>query len=423
MKGLMRTSKGLCFGALIFLSLSPIWGTEYVLKDSIILIDGHTNKSAVRNYLGLYNGEVLDSSDALAKYLEEKGSLLQNLRVIKGYTLDYTVQEIPEGPDWVFILITITDGWTFYPVPMYMYNSSAGHTFLGVIYDTNIFGTLSAFKFKTLLNRQQFLLEVEAEKIRIAGLLWRTAAGYEYLEQAKESETGTDLHFNTKMINFGLGADVPFGKGFYYSFFPFFEYRFDYQFDTGEPDASLRPPGATVGYEHAVGLDLVSWHVNFRKGLKGDITHTVSFSPEASQWVNKLEPGVSGFTFYGPLGVSGRLSGFYWSGLERTGAGEELRGIIDNTLWGNIGAYLNGDLAFRLFEIENIVEFQPKLFVDIGFVKPKTVELSGGCFEYTAGLEGLLFPLFAPGMLIRVGYGFNLRDGTGEFFFDFEEFY
>lgn len=419
-----QNGKVLFFYFILFiLAPSQVRGEQFVIQQPVISVDGHTSENALRNYLGLRGGETFDSETALHEYLEEKERLLRNLRVIKKYSFDYTVQEVAAGGSLVFIAVSITDGWTFYPVPMYKYNSSAGHTFLGILYDTNIFGTLSSFKLSCELNRQMFRVETFAEDIRIGRVPWRFTGRYEYLEQAKEQEDEAEVRFNTKTLSAGIGAALPFFECLYYSFFPSFEYRFDYRFETGTPDTSLKPEGATLSYEHAAGADTVDWTVNFREGFFGELKHIVSYTPITGRWVNKLEPSVSGFAAAGPVGFSGRLSGFYWNGLERTGAGEELRGVIDNTLWGDAGAYLNTDIALRLFTIKKVMEFQPGIFFDAGFVKPFETVLTPECFEYTAGLGVLLFPLFSPGMLIRFAYGFNLKNGGGEFVFDFEGFY
>ncbi len=419
-----QNGKVLLFSSfLLVIALPGAWGEQFILQQAVISVIGHTNENAVRRYLDLRSGETFDSEASLHEYLREKERLLRNLRVIKDYSFDYTVQEVAAGGRLVFIAVTITDGWTFYPVPMYKYNSSAGHTFLGVIYDTNIFGTLSSFKARCELNRQMFRVETFAEDIRIGRVPWKVAGRYEYLEQAKEQGDEAEVRFNTKTLAAGIGASLPFFEYLYYSFFPSFEYRFDYRIEAGIPGESLKPQGATLTYEHAVGVNTVDWTVNFRKGILGELMHGVSYTPVTGRWVNKLQPSVSGFAAAGPVGFSGRLSGFYWNGLERTGAGEELRGVIDNTLWGDAGGYLNADIAVRLFTIKKVVEFQPGIFFDTGFVKPFYAALSPECIEYTTGFSVLLFPLFSPGMLIRLAYGFDLKNGGGEFIFDFEGFY
>ena len=39
--------------------------------------------------------------------------------------------------------ISVKDSWTIYPLPFYNYNSNTGHSFGGIIYFYNFFGTLT----------------------------------------------------------------------------------------------------------------------------------------------------------------------------------------------------------------------------------------------------------------------------------------
>lgn len=110
--------------------------------------------------------------------------------------------------------------------------------------------------------------------------------------------------------------------------------------------------------------------------------------------------------------------------MERTGAGKELRGVIDNSLWGDRGVYGNADIAMRLVTIGKAFEIQVKTFTDLGFVLPKDEVFTLDAVQTTAGFGILAYPLVAPGMAINFACGFNLTNpGEIEVVFNFQEFY
>ncbi len=413
---------------LLWTNARELNGQSFVIEEIQFEISGSTKAGIVRNYLQIEEEMRFPSKENFLLFLAEKEQMLENARVFRSSAIHYTLYDSAAEQEDEEIAVTLTviiqDGWTFYPIPIYTYNSSVGHTFLGVVFDTNFFGTMSSIKLRTLYNRETLAIDLTAEKIRVFHVPWRIIGGYEYLEQLKLKNNETSLHFDTKTIWFGIGAEIPLITPFHYSFFPSIETRFDYHIHEGTPDQSFEPEGITLLYEHYAGFDTINWQRNFRRGLSGKVQHSIGYAPNTHMVTNRFSPEFIAHIHLDPFGMSTRMTGFYWIGVERTGAGEELRGIIDNSIWGDFGAYWNIDIGLRIISIKKVLDIHVNGFFDLGIVKPADTEITVEKSEYTAGLGLVVYPNLAPGTVIRFYYGFDLkRAGNGEFIFTFEEFY
>jgi hypothetical protein len=417
---------------LVVLLLLPgygaLWGDAVVIDSVEISITGHTREQAVRTYLDIGAGSKFKNREELEAFIEQKEQELKNARVFRESSIKYTVVEEPEEETEtitrIALTVSILDGWTFYPIPLYQYSSSYGHMFMGVVYDTNLFGSMVTGMFVLRYNRELFSTSLVLNKIRLFGIPWNTIFRYEYVEQIKQEDGTVTFHYDRKSINFGIGAAPPITGDLYYDFLPSIEYRFDYHLRSGEPDEAYIPPGITLLYDHSVGIDTVNWYRNFKKGLAIELNHIIGYTPLSGLITNKFRPEISGFTYAGPIGVSGRITGFGRHGVERTGAGKELRGVIDNSLWGDRGVYGNADIAMRLATVGKAFEIQVKTFTDLGFVLPKDEVFTLDAVQTTAGFGILAYPLVAPGMVINFACGFNLTNpGEIEVVFNFQEFY
>lgn len=413
---------------LFLLGCSTLWGDAVVIDSVEISITGHTQEQAVRQYLAIEPGRRFETQADLDSFIEQKEQELKNARVFRESSINYTVvEEIEKETETItriVLTVSILDGWTFYPIPLYQYSSSYGHMFMGVVYDTNLFGSMITGMFVLRYNQELFSTSLILNKIRLFGIPWTTLFRYEYVEQIKEENGAVTFQYDRKSLNLGIGATPPITGDLYYEFLPSVEYRFDYHLKSGEPDEAYVPPGITLKYNHSIGIDTVNWFRNFRRGLALELNHIIGYTPESGLVTNKFRPMASGFTYAGPIGVSARITGFGWLGEERTGAGREIRGVIDNTLWGNWGVYGNADVAMRLVTIGKAVEIQIKTFTDVGIVLPKDELFSSDDIQTTAGFGILVYPLVAPGMMINFGCGFSLTDpGEIEVKFNFRELY
>lgn len=413
---------------LLLLGYDVLWGDVVVIDTVEFSVTGHTQEQAVRTYLDIEPGSEFENREELESFIEQKKQELKNARVFRETSIKYTVvEEIEEGTETITriaLTVSILDGWTFYPIPLYQYSSSYGHMFMGVVYDTNLFGSMVTGMFVLRYNRELFSTSLVLNKIRLFGIPWNTIFRYEYIEQIKQEDGNVTFQYDRKSINSGIGAKPTITGDLYYEFLPSIEYRFDYHLKSGEPDEAYVPPGITLNYNQSVGIDTVDWFRNFKKGLEIELNHIIGYTPVSGLITNKFRPEISGFTYTGPIGVSGRITGFGWLGVERTGAGKELRGVIDNSLWGNWGVYGNADIAMRLVTIGKAFEIQVKTFTDLGFVLRKDEILSLDDVQTTAGFGILAYPLVAPGMMINFGCGFSLTNpGEIEVKFNFREFY
>ena len=117
-------------------------------------------------------------------------------------------------------------------------------------------------------------------------------------------------------------------------------------------------------------------------------------------------------------GVSAGFSGFYLidgADEDQDDAAQAARGVLNDTMNGDLGLFLNLDAIITFWTLEPIFEAQFGTFFDIAYVRDirgdfyeKTAFDANRDLRYGAGIEIVGFPLFARSLYVRGSLGFDL---------------
>lgn len=413
------------FGVFLVLSASFLFGENRRILLLDVEIEGakRTNVRVVRTYLGLDEEKYFANLEELDTYLRQKRQLLWNQRVFSSVEYGYTVDYIKDGVTAVTGTLELQDGWTFYPSPMYEYDSSRGHTFTMNVVDMNFFGTMGLGGVRLLYNKDNFLVKFLGKRLKIFGIPWKFELEYRYLAQQQIDSDVIILDYNFKSLRFAVGPSLPLSGKLSYTLYPGVDVPFDVVVLTGNLNTDTSDQ-AVFQYRHSLDYRAVDWEGNFPHGTYTGLGHTVRFPDGPFGVVNKIEPEVRLYWAKPPIGLRSRLYGLYMWGGEVLQLGEYQRGIIDETLWGDAALFFSLDFVFRMVNWAKVLEIQADLFSDFGAVKQAGTGFGPGDFSLTAGAGILLYFHALRGMVIRMGVGYDLtRSRFGEFYFGFQEFF
>jgi hypothetical protein len=201
------------------------------------------------------------------------------------------------------------------------------------------------------------------------------------------------------------------------------------------------PRKPVTSFGHSLGFGKVDWIGNYRKGLEASIGNGYSYYFARSDAPFSISLDTGG-TVYWPfnklLGVSARLKyRQLWQYSDKIndtlplyGAGELLRGVVNNDLRAKYMLSLNLDLPFRILRFFPSEWFNyPKLhlfdfemhvspFIDMALAESPYYDynentLDGLKFSFkdmimTAGFEVIVFPAFFRSFYIRGSVGYNI---------------
>lgn len=416
-------------------------------------IEGRTRQWALREVVALEEGLEFVSRVELEEYLARQHQNLINQRQLQSATVDYEVVENESGPDGVRVTVQTEDTWNIIVLPYFKYDSNDGLLLSLRGRDYNFFGTLQelsidldylrttdetnewtiaadfSLPFNMLERRWQWNLEEEfvlenddidfsaSTGIGYAFDAWRNPwevgveQGYQLYTGDLADEEGNDYFLtDTLYLKGDVGTPIPAGPMGYFRYRPDASVFVNYAFD--ETLAEGRR-GTFFGFDHALDAGGFDWLGNFRNGLEVSLGNENEYSFYQTDWENKVTGTAKGWLSLDPFGLSARTTGFYYVDgvpIDQNDGAEEIRGVLDDEMVGDLGLFLNTDVALKVWTLEPIFEMQWAAFFDVAYVTN-----TEGSFEekndlrYGAGIEIIGFPLFARSLYLRGSLGFDLK--------------
>jgi hypothetical protein len=406
---------------------------------------------------------------ALETYLADQQQRLVNERALQSATVSAEIEAGSARPIPVHVTVRTKDTWNIIVLPYAKYDSNTGLLLSLRGRDYNFFGTLSTLEadldyeftdeeenlvtfstnfsvpFNMLERRWRLImdqsLEVGAEDVDFEvglglgyafeglGLEWETiyTQSYRYLTDDEYS----DNSYSTSRIELDTTMDTPvvlpgFGR---VSYGPSVYTEVSYR-----PEGmSEERRGLQTGFDHGLGAGGSDWIGNYRRGLKLSIDNDNSYNINTDRWNSDVTARVSGYLplwqrseeVWPKAGVSASVSTFYLltgADEEQDDAAADARGILNDTMQGDLGVFANLDAVITMWTLEPLFEAQFGVFFDTALIR----DLRGDFYDSTgfdgerdlrfgSGIEVIGFPLFARSLYVRGSLGFDLReiaDGT-----------
>jgi outer membrane protein assembly factor BamA len=384
-----------------------------------INVDGNTNIDVLEKYLDLEEGREFTSGDEFDAYLNDLRQELVNLRYFDRVTVELkseSIKSVQGMEDFTAaeIAIFVKDSWTIYPLPFYNYNSNTGHSFGGIIYFYNFFGTLTDFYLNGGYNKKAWDFMVRLKKLPPGEAKWNASFKqyFKTVEKLEDESTEPFLYFDYFESAVALGRSFKLAPKVGYS--ASFDSNYTYNYRVRQNDYSEYVPeyDLALGLSHSLSYGKINWVENFRTGFSSSFSHTLQYSLDQQRFIQGFSGSAKWLYLPGrkKINPSAKLSFFYQMNSEKTSAASALRGITDNRLWGNRGIFLNTGLNIRLLNIRKVLELQVSPFWDSGYVIEESGKLGEGRFKSSYGLEFLLHPHPLKSFNMRLSLGYDVSD-------------
>ncbi len=434
-------------------------------------IDGRTREWALDDILDLQEGAIFASEVELEEFLLRQRQILVNQRVLQDVAVEWVISDSPSEDNTrdVAVTVSVRDTWNFIILPYFKYDSNSGlllslrtrdYNFFGTMQeleidfdyertedDTDLFTIASQFRLPFNLLEQRWELiftesfETDGEDFDFdisaglgyrfdwLGLDWEAiyTESYRYLTDDPEE----DFSYFTSEVELGSTVDTGVALPLYGTV----EYRPGVYVERNHRPGGIsrNRSGITAGFEHALGAGDYDWFGNYRRGSTIEISNDNAYNIVRERWNREVAFLTA---VYQPLmpenpenppkaGVSAAFSGFYLidgADEDQEDAAAAARGLLDNTMNGDLGLFLNLDAVFTLWTLRPLFEAQVGAFFDVAYVRDlrgdfytdKSFE-SKRDLRYGTGIEVVGFPLFARSLYIRASLGVDLyavQDGA-----------
>ena len=463
----------------LLLGLLFFWIPSFVIaQESIPLqitevryeIDGRTRRWAIEDILDIEEGMVFTSEEELVAYLAEQQQKLTNQRILQegSITFERTTtlpeddgEETADRVQNVVVTVVTKDTWNFIVLPYFKYDSNTGLLLSLRTRDYNLFGT-----------NQALSIDFDYERTEVEEDLFTIAADFRLpfnmFDRRWELIIEESLVLEASDIDFKLST----GLGYFFDFLgleweaiytesyrymtddPDDDYFFTSRFDLGATiDTGIFLPGygplayrpniytkwnythdgisderkgTSVVFEHFLKAGDFDWNGNYRDGQTFSVGNSNEYNIQKAAWDRSFDFETALYrSLWQPkpeenpkAGISTALSGFYLidgASTDQDDAAKAARGVLNDTMNGDLGFFLNLDAIITFLTLGSILEAQIGTFFDIAYVR----DLRGDFYEKTAfdfkrdlrygtGIEIVGFPLFARSLYVRVSLGFDL---------------
>jgi len=446
----------------------------YRIESVTYEINGRTRDWALADILDLEEGMTFPSETAFETFLLRQEQILVNQRVLQDGMITYRVLDNAgehalrdetvqaAAVHNVAVTVTVKDTWNFIILPYFKYDSNSGLLLSLRTRDYNFFGTMQALEIdfdyeRTEDDRNVYTIASEFQlPFNLLNRRW------EYIFKESFEFDGTDIDF--KISNglgyfftwLGLDWEAIYTESFRYlsddddGDYDYFTSDFELgsTIDTGldlflygplayrpavytewnyKPGGISRARGGfTVGFEHTLDAGDYDWIGNYRRGRTVELVNDNGYNIMHKTWDQEIAFKTAVYqplwqpspTEWPKAGISTGVSGFYLingADEDQDDAAKAARGVLDNTMNGDLGLFLNLDAAVTVWTVKPVFEAQFGVFLDVAYVRdlrgdfyPDTSFQSDRDLRYGAGIEVVGFPLFARSLYLRGSLGTDL---------------
>ncbi len=425
-------------------------------------VDGNTRENLLKNYMEIKIGQQFLTLEELRTYLMDKQIYLNNKRIFAEGTVTIgSIDKINGEPDLVYVEVWAKDTWNIIALPYFKYDSNDGlllslrgrnYNFLGSMErlafnldyryteeENHLFSFNGEFSLPFIAWDRDWIFDIgynveyeedfiETYPVYFKGTTdlgyyfalfdetWRFNISNDYSVNDRDSdlELGEgaipDYYYLTSGLS--VGGPVPLGLS------------------VGRHNVSWRPnlstnisyiPGSSISedrkglsavFSHSMGWGRIDWEGNYRNGYNVSISNSNSYNFYTESYSRTANIESQFFTTWDWGGLNSRFQGFYNFDGTNSGAGQPLRGILDDRIEDvEAGAYLNLDLPFDMWIWFMSKWFEGHLspFLDVGVFRYSDTAEQSDPFWYSAGIEAFAFPKMARSFYLRISAGMDLE--------------
>jgi hypothetical protein len=456
---------------------SPTTGepAAFVIESVEYRITGRTRQWVLEDILDLEPGRGFADERDLFEHLARQQQALLNRRSLHEATVvaetaeSETSLDAPDQPRPVRIIVTTTDTWNIIVLPYAKYDSNTGLLLSLRGRDYNFFGTLQELEvnfdyerteddedlftissnfsipFNLLERRWRLIfeqdLQLEAEEFDLSlalglgydfellGLGWQAIYKQTFRYISDDEYNDTAFNMSSVFVGTSLGLPVYLPGVGQLSYAPSILAETTYR----PGGMSDQRRGVILSFDHAVQAGGFDWVGNYRNGQSLRVGNENSYNVGKGEWDTAITArGAVYRALWQPYpevwpkaGVSAATSAFYLidgADEDQEDAAEAARGILNDTMNGDLGVFLNLDAIITVWTLRPIFEGQFGVFFDTALVRDLRGDFYGSTafdaerdLRFGSGIEVVGFPLFARSLYIRGSLGFDLReiaDGT-----------
>lgn len=351
-----------------------------LIKEIVYEIDGRTREGALSREMKLKTDRVYEDYATLQAYLDREVQELINLRIFAYvYSRIEFLSDVDTVPQPVRIVISIKDTWTFFP---FLLPSTDGDTtvFNLAVVDKNFFGTITEFQISADIgigtDPLYGGLEIPSWGVYItwAGITftqWQIGAqvsqSHNTVRKFDADVLAEDYNYDQTAVILQVRYEFARVRNLYYYIIPSVAWRYNYEVRVDSGDVEYEYFRVNLG--QAIDYNRIDWDGFFRRGWALGLLNNLWGSEDgrSGQLKTAFTTRLSGHIISGKVNPNARLSGYFAYNHIATNLGAFLRGVRDNTMYGDKGLFLNTGLQFKLWEWRWLEpHLQP--FVDVGFV-------------------------------------------------------
>ncbi len=397
-------------------------------------IDGSTKRKYLLGEIDLFEGKEFTDYESLVEYMEENTQDLINMRVFEMAEYELLETSSDDQKTKYTVTLRVRDTWNIYPIPYPKYSSNTGFR-LGIkFFYFNAFGTLMDFQLFTGMNIDKNTAKNEweisdwnispgLEGINLWGQEFSVSLDQSFSTVKKYENDTLQQEFTVHTSSIGIGTKFQFPLDLYYSMEPSVSFNYgikELRYDSN--NVELPQYNTRIDYEffnftfnHELGYDCLDWIGNFREGYSVSLSNALIASYDLENDVtfkSDFKLGAKGFWIISKyLNLSSQINGAYSYNYEMTGMGEYLRGVVDDYMYGYMGAFMSVDLNISVFDWDGVGEIQIRPFFEIGAVKKSDVDFDlENDFAYTTGADFVLYLDKLNSMQARATIGFDLSN-------------
>ena len=405
------------------------------------IIDGKTLEVALRRVMKIKEDMEFDDLEALEDFLARDIQELKNLRI---FTLvESQVDFIPSigGGGQADITVSVTDTWSIFPFIVPSSNGSATVITLAVV-DKNFAGSLTELRLSgdlgigtdpltNNLEIPRWGVYLNWSGITVNQWQFSTRIVYQYETERKflEDVLIEDFSYYESQFFLDVRYEFRFLRNLYYHIIPSVGGRHGYD---------VRIDGGNIEYEYfyfglgqALDYRRIDWTDFYRSGWALGLLNALWSADDGSQGLIKTSfiGRLSGYGILGPVNPNGRFLAYYAINTVGTGLARFLRGVRNDTMYGNRIFVLNTGIQIRLHRWSWLEpHLQP--FIDAGIAaEPGEAFDWRKDFHLGIGTELILFFPTLPSLQIRgfIGFDATVEDWSSsakvEAGFSFDLFY
>ncbi len=408
----------------LFSAFLPEPTRPWIITEVHYEIKGKTRINALEKQLDLSVPMIFKDRASMDEFLKKTKQKLIDLRFFESVHL--ILKALDDGMTCLSekekqpctLTIQVEDSGTFLPLIVPLFDTNNAFSLESKIRYGNAFGSLMGFSMdgELLLDRNGvkdgdlvrfWNMETAMENILILHQPFRISFSHAHDRLIRREGRIMEEHYQFDRSALSISTSFNLGNDLFYEAGP--DLAFTYNYKIFQDSKTFTKEPQSYGFYQSMKRNRIHWKGNFRSGSSRQASVLTRLIPSRGFKASVNFSTIHCFKFKKPLGYSLRLLGELGIGEERFSLGRYLRGVADFNLAGLGGFFLNNSLAFTLFKIKTLGEFQLQPFMDMAMIIPRDrAFIPRNHTRMTLGMDFLLYPEKIKSVELRITLGYDL---------------